>query len=88
MSAAEFEGDTCEDFFLSDGRSPVMLPDTWQEAREAFRGMCEAEINYFDACEEAEAKAFDGYPSGEDAFESDGALHELPLCGARVVSLR
>jgi len=52
--------DNCEEFFLLDGRSPVELPDTWQEARHAFNHMCQQEGLEVDPCQQATEFAFQG----------------------------
>lgn len=74
VSTNDFVGSNCEDFFLSDGRTPVELPDTWAEAREAFRGMCEVETGDSAKCDAVKEDAFSGYPDTEVSMESDGAL--------------
>lgn len=74
MSESDVLGSNCEDFFLYDGRSPIDLPDTWFEAREAFRDMCEAESESVARCRDIEEAAFNGYPEGHESLESDGLL--------------
>merc|ERR1712129_572656 len=44
MGAKLMEQEDCEEFFLLDGRSPVELPSTWEEARESFVDICEKEL--------------------------------------------
>jgi len=56
------EGRICEDFFLSDGRDPVAMPDTWEEARAAFKGICESEGASPQQCLTDEAALFEGGP--------------------------
>jgi len=63
----------CEDFFLSNGRSPVELPDTWNDAREAFRGICEQEGVAPD-CAADELTLFDGWPGEGHAFQPSPAF--------------
>lgn len=59
-----------EDFFLADGRSPVELPDSWEEARGAFRSI--GEQGGSPGCEASESRLFSGRPSGREAFEPSG----------------
>jgi len=64
----------CQDFWLSDGRDPVELPDTWSEARSSFRSMCEAEGSLGDGCAAAEEDVFRGYPRSGGALRTDDRL--------------
>mmetsp|Transcript_24047 Transcript_24047/g.71558 ORF Transcript_24047/g.71558 Transcript_24047/m.71558 type:complete len:616 (-) Transcript_24047:12-1859(-) len=75
------ESITCEEFFLSDGRAPVELPDTWAEARSAFRDVCHSEGLSATRCREAEEDAFEGYPRDESLMITDGSAHGAGLCG-------
>jgi hypothetical protein len=59
----EETADVCEDFWLSDGRSPVEIPATWGEARSEFQEMCSAEGYSKESCVEAESELFEGHPS-------------------------
>lgn len=68
------EGRACEDFFLSDGRAPVALPDTWREARQAFLEVCEHEGWELQECRGAEESLFRGYPRGEVPLEGAAGL--------------
>jgi len=68
------EGHGCEEFFLNDGRDPVDLPDTWAEARHAFRGICEDEGVLAEECTDAEAAAFHSQPRGEVPLVADAGF--------------
>lgn len=65
------DGHSCEEFFLNDGRDPVDLPDTWAEARYAFRSICEDEGLTIEECSSAEEAAFHSQPRGEEPFVTD-----------------
>jgi len=62
------EDGLCEGVFLADGRSPVELPDTWSDARDAFHGICE-QGGLASACDAEETAIFAGHPAGEQAFQ-------------------
>uniref|UniRef100_A0A7S2K4J8 Uncharacterized protein n=1 Tax=Zooxanthella nutricula TaxID=1333877 RepID=A0A7S2K4J8_9DINO len=66
----------CEGFYLLDGRNPVDLPDTWNEARLAFGDICNQEETDPSSgkCAASEERIFAGYPTGEGAFEADDKL--------------
>jgi hypothetical protein len=64
----------CELFFLFEGRSPLELPETWEEARTAYQEMCAAEGFQSEACHVAEQNLFDGYPRGNETMVADDAL--------------
>jgi hypothetical protein len=68
VSEDPLDGD-CHSFFLLDGRSVVELPDTWDEARGAFRDLCKQEGVSDSGCAMAEREIFEGYPEvGADDF--------------------
>eukprot|EP00929_Paragymnodinium_shiwhaense_P037633 TRINITY_DN20013_c0_g1_i2.p1 TRINITY_DN20013_c0_g1~~TRINITY_DN20013_c0_g1_i2.p1 ORF type:complete len:576 (-),score=126.91 TRINITY_DN20013_c0_g1_i2:141-1868(-) len=50
--------DSCEEFWLLDGRPPVEIPVTWGEAKSAFLEMCQAQGFQDARCEDAEAALF------------------------------
>jgi len=68
--------DNCESFFLSDGRSPVDLPDNWAEARIAFGEICKnEELSSRARCDSAETLFFEGLPSdSRSTFSMDDSL--------------
>jgi len=66
---------TCEGFFLMDGRSPVDLPETWVEARTDFRDICTREGLRAELCDHTEKLAFEGYPTGNVSLDIS-----IPLC--------
>eukprot|EP00443_Scrippsiella_acuminata_P048465 CAMPEP_0115218638 /NCGR_PEP_ID=MMETSP0270-20121206/26498_1 /TAXON_ID=71861 /ORGANISM="Scrippsiella trochoidea, Strain CCMP3099" /LENGTH=330 /DNA_ID=CAMNT_0002632595 /DNA_START=66 /DNA_END=1059 /DNA_ORIENTATION=+ len=58
----------CEEFFLLDGRASVDLPDTWAEARQAFRSLCEGDGTSRIDCAKIEMGLFATYPRDQGAF--------------------
>ena len=64
----------CDEFFLSDGREPVELPDTWAEARSAFNEVCLAEGLMPGECGRKEKDTFQGLPQDEELMETDEGL--------------
>lgn len=64
----------CEEFFLSDGRMPVELPDTWAEARSAFNKVCLAEGLTPGECGKEEKDTFQGLPQDGARMETDEGL--------------
>lgn len=74
---AEMQADdanVCEDFFLMDGSDPIGIPDTWAEARQAFRNLCEDYMFDRSECQQHELSTFDGYPSDSQVLNIDDAL--------------
>lgn len=69
----------CQEFFLLDGRAPVELPDSWAEARQAFRDMCDVELGSREDCAKHEEDIFDGYPRSDAAVE-DPVADDAALC--------
>jgi len=67
---AEEEG-SCDEFFLLDGRAPVELPDTWDEARTAAAEVCEDDGFNAENCDDAVLLAFEGLPEGPAGLQSD-----------------
>jgi len=61
----------CEEFFLSDGRSPAELPDTWEEAHDAFLNIC-GDNSDSEGCDAAGEQLFLRRPSGSEVFEPAG----------------
>lgn len=54
------------------------LPDTWQEARQAFRASCEEDASEnTSACLLEEGDVFEGQPLGEEAFRPSAAFCEV-----------
>jgi hypothetical protein len=68
------EVENCESFYLLDGRSPVEIPDTWGEARQGFRDVCESDGYSTQGCFDAEQKLFDGHPSAGEPFVPNTTL--------------
>merc|ERR1712232_606931 len=88
----EEEGDNdnaCESFFLFDGRSPLDLPETWGETRDAFRDTCTENGFTTMACAGAEETVFHGYPQDQGHLQVvviDGTLCERLVNHAAAVS--
>lgn len=67
LPTAVEEAGGCEEFFLLDGRPPVELPDTWGEARAAFREMCGQDGYSSSVCTRLDELLFDSAWKDSDA---------------------